>query len=49
MVLALGGSSFLAVLRRDYAYAVEDPKLTDDFGVLPMVQNFKLRAHRIFY
>ena len=26
-------------------YAVEDPKPIDDFGVLPMVQNFELRAN----
>jgi len=29
--------------------AVEDPKPIDNFEVLPMVQNFKLRADWIFY
>ena len=28
-------------------YAVEDPKPVDDFRVLPMVQDFQLRANRI--
>jgi len=30
-------------------HAVENPKPIDDFGVLPMIQNFELRFNWVFY
>jgi len=46
MVLVLGGSTSLAVLRRA-VHAVEDPKSSNNFGVLSVVQNFELYTNRV--